>query len=136
LKALGAYEAGRMLFIGLGTGVGSALITEHVLVPLELGCLPHPRGGSLFDQLGRHARKQNGHEAWKQAAIEVVPVLREAMLADYVVLGGGNGEKVDPLPPHTRRGSNEDAIRGGFRLWEEVVEPHDQKSAHVWRVVR
>ena len=61
---------------------------------------------------------------------------RAAMLADYVVLGGGNGEKVDHLPPHTRRGSNEDAIEGGFRLWEETVEPHDRQPARVWRVVR
>jgi polyphosphate glucokinase len=136
MQALGAYEAGRMLFLGLGTGVGSALITEHVLIPLELGSLAHARGGTLFDQLGRAGRKRNGHDAWQEAVVEVLPMLREAMLADYIVLGGGNGGKVNPLPPHTRRGSNEDAIQGGFRLWEEVVEPHDQKSAHVWRVVR
>jgi polyphosphate glucokinase len=136
MQALGAYQSGRMLFLGLGTGVGSALITEHVLIPLELGCLPHVGGGTLVDRLGRAARKRDGHSAWQGAVVEAVPTLRTAMLADYVVLGGGNGEKVEPLPPFTRRGSNDDAMRGGFRLWEEIVEPHDQKSADVWRVVR
>jgi polyphosphate glucokinase len=136
MQALGAYESGRMLFLGLGTGVGSALITEHVLIPLELGSLPHVRGGTIFDQLGRAARKEHGHTAWQDAVFEITPVLRAAMSADYVVLGGGNGAKVDPLPPHTRRGSNRDAIAGGLRLWEEIVEPHDQKSDRVWRVVR
>lgn len=136
MQALGAYESGRMLFLGLGTGVGSALITEHVLVPLELGSLTHPRGGTIAEHLGRAARRRTGPVVWEEAVREIVPVLREALLAEYVVLGGGNGAKVDPLPPHTRRGSNADAIEGGFRLWEETVEPHDQKSARVWRVVR
>ena len=135
MQALGAYDSGRMLFLGLGTGVGSALITEHVLIPLELGALPHMRGGTLFEQLGRAARKKNA-TAWQEAIEEITPVLREAFSADYVVLGGGNGSKVDPLPALTRRGSNEDAIKGGFRLWEELVEPHDRQSARVWRVVR
>ena len=136
MQALGAYESGRMLFLGLGTGVGSALITEHVLVPLELGSLPYAGGGTLADHLGRAARKLYGHAVWQQAVVDVTPKLRAAMAADYVVLGGGNGEKVEQLPPHTRRGSNHDAMEGGFRLWEETVEPHDQEPARVWRVVR
>jgi polyphosphate glucokinase len=135
MQALGAYESGRMLFLGLGTGVGSTLITEHVLIPLELGMLPHMRGGTLFERLGRAARKKNP-DAWQEAVAEITPVLREAFSADYVVLGGGNGAKVDPLPELARRGSNEDAIKGGFRLWEEFVEPHDRQSERVWRVVR
>ena len=136
MQALGAYESGRMLFLGLGTGVGSALISEHVLVPLELGSLPHMRGGAIVDHLGRAALKEHGLEAWQGAVAEIVPVLRSAFSADYVVLGGGNGRKVDPLPPCTRRGGNEDAITGGFRLWEEFVEPHDRRAERVWRVVR
>lgn len=136
MQALGAYESGRMLFLGLGTGVGSTLITEHVLVPLELGSLPHVRGGTVFGHLGNAARKARGDQAWQTAVAEIVPVLREAFSADYVVLGGGNAKRVDPLPPHTRRGGNRDAIEGGFRLWEEVVEPHDRKAERVWRVVR
>jgi polyphosphate glucokinase len=136
LQALGAYDSGRMLFLGLGTGVGSALVTEHVLVPLELGSLPHPRGDTLFQQLGRDGLKRLGLQAWQQAIVEVVPMLREAFLADYVVLGGGNAKKVDPLPENTRRGGNEDAFTGGLRLWEETIEPHDRVPARVWRVVR
>jgi polyphosphate glucokinase len=136
MQALGAYDSGRMLFLGLGTGVGSALITEHVLIPLELGSLPHVRPGTIVEHLGRAARREHGHGAWQSAVLEITPVLREAFSADYVVLGGGNARKVDPLPPHTRRGGNHDAIEGGFRLWEEVVEPHDRQSERVWRVVR
>ena len=136
LQALGAYDAGRMLFIGLGTGVGSALVTEHVLVPLEVGNLQHPGGGTIFDWLGRDGMKRIGMAAWQQAIVEVIPMLREAFLSDYVVLGGGNAKKVDPLPPSTRRGGNSDAFLGGLRLWEETVEPHDRVPAQVWRVVR
>jgi polyphosphate glucokinase len=136
MQALGAYERGRMLFIGLGTGVGSAIVTEHVLVPLELGALPHMFGGTLFERLGRAGLKKDGYDAWLRAVTTIVPVLREAFAADYVVLGGGNAKKVDPLPDHTRRGSNEDAFIGGFRLWEELIEPHDRQPPQVWRVVR
>jgi polyphosphate glucokinase len=136
MQALGAYRFGRMLFLGLGTGVGSALVTEHVVVPLELGCLPHPMGGTIADRLGRDGFAAHGKTAW-QAAVEVVtPVLKSALAADYVVLGGGNADEVDPLPPDTTRGGNEDAFAGGFRLWEEVVEPHDRRAPRVWRVVR
>ena len=136
LQALGAYRSGRMLFLGLGTGVGSALVSEHVLVPLELGCLPHPSGGMLVDRLGRAARREHGHAVWQEDVLAVVPALREALSSDYVVLGGGNGRKVDPLPAMTYRGGRHDAFEGGFRLWEEYVEPHDAAPPPVWRVVR
>src|SRR5688500_1745370 len=136
LQALGAYRSGRMLFLGLGTGVGSAVVSEHVLVPLELGCLPHPRGGTLVDHLGRAARRQQGHAAWQAGVVEIVPLLREAMASDYVVLGGGNGRKIERLPPLTYHGRRDDAVDGGVRLWEEYVEPHDAEAPPVWRVVR
>jgi polyphosphate glucokinase len=136
MQALGAYQSGRMLFLGLGTGVGSTLISEHVVIPLELGSLPHMRGGTVVSHLGRAARKATGDAAWQAAVADIIPVLRAAFSADYVVLGGGNARKVDPLPADTRLGGNRDAIEGGFRLWEEVVEPHDRQSARVWRVVR
>jgi polyphosphate glucokinase len=136
MQALGAYQGGRMLFVGLGTGVGSALITEHVVVPLELGSLPHPMGATIAEQVGRSGLKRHGREVWQQAVTAVLPTLREALLADYVMLGGGNARKVDPLPADTRRGGNHDAFTGGFRLWEETVEPHDRAAAPVWRIVR
>jgi polyphosphate glucokinase len=136
MQALGGYDGGRMLFLGLGTGVGSALVTEHVIVPLELGCLPYGPGETLFDRLGAAGLETHGEEAWRAAVVEVARMLREAFTADYVLFGGGNATRVDPLPADMRRGGNEDAFAGGFRLWEELVEPHDRQSAPAWRVVR
>ena len=105
-------------------------------MPLELGGLPYGEREILFDRLGRKGLEHYGEDAWQLAVTEVVNALREAFSADYVVLGGGNAERVRTLPPCTRRGGNEDAFTGGFRLWEELVEPHDQQPARVWRVVR
>ncbi len=138
LQALGGYEGGRMLFLGLGTGVGSALVSEHVVVPLELGCLPYggTEGETLADRIGRAGLQTYGYAAWQNAVEGIVDVLRKAFSAEYVVLGGGNAKKVDPLPPHARRGGNDDAFTGGLRLWEEMVEPHDRRPPRVWRVVR
>ena len=136
MQALGAYDGGRMLFLGLGTGLGSALVTEHVVVPLELGNLPAPGGGTIFDKVGRHALKGNGRRQWIGDVHAIAAALRAAFVSDYVVLGGGNAKLVDPLPPAARRGGNEDAFRGGFRLWDEIVEPHDREPHRVWRVVR
>jgi polyphosphate glucokinase len=136
MQALGAYDSGRMLFLGLGTGIGSALVTEHVVIPLELGSLPHTAGGTISERLGREGLATSGKQAWQTALAAITPILREALAADYIVLGGGNAREVDPLPPDTRRGGNDDAFTGGFRLWEEVVEPHDRRPPLVWRVVR
>jgi polyphosphate glucokinase len=135
MQALGAFDGGRMLFLGLGTGVGSALVTEHVVVPLELGELPYPTGGTLTRSLGRQAFEERGAGRWQQVIAEVVPALRRAFAADYVVLGGGLAAHVDPLPPRTRRGQNDDAVIGGERLWREIIEPHDQGPSSFWRVV-
>lgn len=136
MQALGAYEGGRMLFLGLGTGLGSALITEHVIVPLELGNLYLDDGRRLSECLGLRGLETNGMERWMRDVHMAAAVLHTSFVADYVVLGGGNAERVDPLPEHARRGANEDAFIGGFRLWEEFVEPHDREPHRVWRVVR
>lgn len=136
MQALGAYDGGRMLFLGLGTGLGSALVTEHVIVPLELGSLRLQNGHTIAERLGRDGLRVHGFEVWMADLREAVRLLRAALLADYIVLGGGNAETVDPLPTGTRRGGNEDACTGGFRLWEEIVEPHDREPHHAWRVVR
>jgi polyphosphate glucokinase len=135
MQALGAYDGGRMLFLGLGTGLGSALVSEHVVVPLELGNLPFGDGERISRRVGRQALKSRGLEQWRRDVTEVTAVLRKAFLADYIVLGGGNAKHVRPLPEGTRRGGNEDAIEGGFRLWEELVEPHDREPEAVWRVI-
>jgi polyphosphate glucokinase len=136
LQALGAYDGGRMLFLGLGTGLGSALVTEHVVVPLELGNLPSRRGGTLAGRVGRAALEKYGKERWRADVLDTVSVLRESFVADYVALGGGNVKHVGPLPRNTRRGGNHDAFTGGFRLWDQIVEPHDREPHRVWRVVR
>jgi polyphosphate glucokinase len=136
MQALGGYNSGRMLFVGLGTGVGSALVTEHVVVPLEIGSLPHMFGGTIVDHLGREGLARHGEARWQEAIQEITPALLDAFTADYVLLGGGNAKKVHPLPPRTQRGHNDDAFSGGFRLWEETIEPHDRPAPRVWRVVR
>ena len=135
MQALGAYDNGRMLFLGLGTGVGSTLIADHVIVPLELGCMPY-RNKQLWEHLGKDGLEESGERDWLQKVNEMTEALRCAFAADEVVLGGGNAERIATLPPHTRRGGNHDAFVGGVRLWEEAVEHHDRPPSHVWRVVR
>ena len=135
LQALGAYQDRRMLFLGLGTGLGAALVTERVAVPLELGELPYDGDGTLMDRLGHHAIARDGVESWAAVIHDVVPRLQRAFLADYVVLGGGNVARLDRLPPHTARGNNDDAMHGGVLLWREIVEPHDRDASPFWRVV-
>jgi polyphosphate glucokinase len=117
MQALGSYEDGRMLFLGLGTGLGSVLIADHVVVPLELGQLLYKDGEMLGDILGDRGFKRLGKKSWRRVVKEVVPILMGAFLADYVVLGGGNGKKLKGLPVGTRLGHNLTAFRGGFRLW-------------------
>ena len=136
MQALGAYDGGRMLFLGLGTGLGSALVTEHVVIPLELGNLPFGNGDTMFDRLGRGALAAHGVARWSEDVHQVGGILRSAFAADYVVIGGGNAKEVETLPEATRRGGNEDAFTGGFRLWEEAVALPDEGPHRVWRVVR
>lgn len=126
MQALGSYDGGRMLYLGLGTGLGSALIAEKVIVPLELGQVPYRRGATLGEVLGRRGLRRLGRRAWARRVLDVVPRLTSATLADYVVLGGGNAKKLSSLPPGARLGHNLTAFRGGFRLWSvEDVPTHD-----------
>jgi polyphosphate glucokinase len=136
LQALGGYEGGRMLFLGLGIGLGTALISEHVAIPLELGCLLSTNGQPIHERLGKQGLETLGEKAWVQAVHEAVGQLQRAYVADYILLGGGKAERVDPLPRPARRGGNEDALRGGFMLWEEQIIPHDRQVAETWRVIR
>lgn len=119
MQALGSYEGGRMLFLGLGTGLGTALIYNDFLLPMELGHLPYKKGLTFEDYVGQAGLKRLGRRKWKQAVFDVVERLRAAFLADYVVLGGGNAKKLDELPPACRLGDNKNAFRGGFRLWDK-----------------
>ncbi len=117
MQALGSYEGGRMLFLGLGTGLGSALIADKVIVPLELGRLTTADGKTLGEVLGRAGLERLGKGDWRTAVREWVATLMAAFVVDHVVLGGGNAKHVKELPPGTRLGHNQTAFRGGFRLW-------------------
>jgi polyphosphate glucokinase len=117
MQAIGSYEGGRMFFLGLGTGLGSALIVDGIVEPLELGHLPF-RKRTFEDYMSRSAREKRGKKKWKAAVFEAVEQLTAAMEPDDVVLGGGGAEELDELPPGCRRGGNDNAFVGGFRLWE------------------
>jgi polyphosphate glucokinase len=136
MQALGGYDGGRMLFLGLGTGLGSALVADRVVVPLELGGLPIGPDEILSDRLGKRGLDRLGEAAWKEAVWQTALGLRGAFAADVVLIGGGNAERLDALPEGVRRGGNDDAFRGGFRLWEEYVAPHDPGTDYTWRIVR
>lgn len=120
MQALGCYSGGRMLFLGLGTGLGSTLILDEVVVPLELGQLRHSRTQTLEDVLGKRALKRLGEKKWEQAVHQAIANLHKAFVADYIVIGGGNAKKVKRLPKGTRRGSNRYAFHGGIRLWQKA----------------
>lgn len=119
MQALGSYEGGRMLFLGLGTGLGSAMILDGVVVPLELGELRYSLTETLEERVSKHALKKHGQSKWEKAVHEVVEDLRRAFVTDYIVLGGGNAKKLKKLPDGARRGANENAFYGGLRLWGE-----------------
>jgi predicted NBD/HSP70 family sugar kinase len=144
MQALGSYEGGRMLFLGLGTGLGSALVAENAVVPLELGNLPHPDGGTLGEVLGKKGLDRLGKDKWADAVKRAVAALAEAFVADYVVVGGGNAKKLRGLPPSVRVGHNLTAFRGGLRLWNiedlptlaaDGAHPAQPRPPADWRVL-
>jgi polyphosphate glucokinase len=145
MQALGSYEGGRMLFLGLGTGLGSALIAENAIIPLELGQLPHSKDGeTLGAVLGKKGLDRLGKEAWVEAVKDVVAALMAAFVVDYLVLGGGNAKKVKGLPPSVRLGHNLTAFRGGQRLWNiehvptlsaEGDQAETPRPPSEWRVI-
>lgn len=117
MQALGSYEGGKMLFLGLGTGLGSALVVDGVVVPMELGHLPF-RKQTFEDYVGERGRDRLGKKRWEKAVAQTVERLSAALEPDYVVLGGGNAKKLKELPPNTRLGRNDNAFVGAFRLWD------------------
>ena len=122
MQALGAYRGGKMLFLGLGTGLGSALIVDQQLVPLELAHLPY-RKGTFEDYVGLRGLDAHGKKKWRGFVADVVERLVHALLAEDVVLGGGNARLLKSLPPGCRLGRNADAFAGGFRLWDRARRP-------------
>jgi polyphosphate glucokinase len=119
MQALGSYEGGRMLFLGLGTGLGSALIVDGALEPMELAHLPYKKGRTYEEYVGIAGLNRLGKKKWRRSVADVVSQLKTALQADYVVLGGGNAKQLKKAPPGARLGDNNNAFRGGFRLWEK-----------------
>ena len=119
MQALGSYQDGRMLFLGLGTGLGSAMIVDGILEPMELAHLPYRKERTYEDYLGLRGLHRLGKKKWREQVARVVDTLRTALEADEVVLGGGNAKLLKDLPPHCRLGDNANAFAGGFRLWQE-----------------
>ncbi len=143
MQAVGSYAGRRMLFLGLGTGLGSTLITENVIVPLELGELPYGSGERLGAMVGRRGLKRIGKREWRRVVTDMVDSFLRAFVADYVVLGGGNAKLLKELPSGARLGHNLTAFRGGFRLWHladiRTLDPEGEAPAKTatinWRVV-
>jgi polyphosphate glucokinase len=119
MQALGSYEGGRMLFLGLGTGLGSAMIVNGTLEPMELAHLIYKHGKTYEDYLGLRGLERSGKKKWRKDVAKITKRLKTALEADYVVLGGGNSKKLKELPPGARLGNNLNAFLGGFRLWEQ-----------------
>ena len=132
MQALGSYRGGRMLFLGLGTGLGSAMAWSKTLMPLELGDLPY-RDGKIIEQfLGKPGLARLGLRSWKSEVRHAVQQLKRSFIADYVVLGGGNAKRFDTtLPEGIELGNNRNAYLGGIRLWETEGRTGKKK----WRVI-
>lgn len=122
MQAIGSYRGGRMLFLGLGTGLGSTLVVDDVVVPMELGHMPYRRDSTFEEHVGQAGLDRMGKKEWRETVHDVVRRLRDAFLVDYVVLGGGNSKKLKELPEGAILGGNENAFTGGFRMWEEGLD--------------
>ena len=118
MQALGSYRRGKLLFLGIGTGLGSALVVDGSVEPLELAHLPYRKGRTFEDYVGRRGLQRLGRKRWRKHVFTVVGLLRAAILAEDVVLGGGNARFLKRLPAGTRLGGNAYAFKGGFALWK------------------
>jgi len=121
MQALGSYEGGRMLFLGLGTGLGTTFIIDKTIAPMELAHLPYRKGHTFEDYVGERGLVRLGRRRWERAVHDVTARLKAALVADYAVIGGGNSKKLEELPPGGRLGNNANAFTGGFRLWQDYA---------------
>ena len=128
MQAIGSYEGGRMLFLGLGTGLGSAMIVDGVVAPMELAHLPYKKGRSYEDYVGAAGLERLGGKKWRRTVNEVVNQLSTLLETDYVVIGGGNARKLKRLPKNARLGSNDFAFLGGFRVWQRASPSASARS--------
>jgi len=130
LQALGSYRGGRMLFLGLGTGLGSTLVLRDIVFPLELGDLPYCDDRIIEDFLGKPGIAELGEKEWERLVMGAVAQLKKAFIADYVVLGGGNTKKLSELPKGAEQGHNRNAYLGGIRLWQ--TDPRTRQAK--WKI--
>jgi polyphosphate glucokinase len=119
MQAIGSYQGGRMLFLGLGTGLGSAMIVDGIVEPMELAHMHYKKGRTYEDDVGDRGRRRLGAKKWRRVVRKVVETLRTVLEADYVVLGGGNARKLKKMPKGARLGNNDFAFLGGFRMWRK-----------------
>jgi polyphosphate glucokinase len=129
MQALGSYQGGRMLFLGLGTGLGSALVANGTLEPLELAHLPYRDNRTYEDFVGLRGMKRLGKKKWRKHVARVVALLKFGLQVDYVMLGGGQTKYLKELPPGVRLGTNAHAAQGGVRIWEELEPRHPRRLA-------
>ena len=122
MQALGGYQGGRMLFLGIGTGLGSAMIFDGVVIPLELAHLPYRKGRTYEEYVGLAGLELRGVKRWRKSVLDVIERLRAALVCDSVLLGGGNAKLMKDLPDHVILGANSNAIDGGIKLWQDVSE--------------
>jgi polyphosphate glucokinase len=121
MQALGGYKGGHMLFLGTGTGLGSTLIYDGTVIPLELAHLPYKKGRTYEDYIGLSGLQLRGKKRWRRSVLDIINRLQAAFICDYVLLGGGNARMMKGLPPHVILGANSNAIDGGIRLWDNAV---------------
>jgi polyphosphate glucokinase len=123
MQALGGYKGGRLLFLGIGTGLGSAMIFDGVVIPLELAHLPYRKDRTYEDYVGLRGLERRGAERWRKSVLDVIERLRAALICDSVLLGGGNAKLMKDLPSHVVLGANSNAIDGGIKLWQDISDP-------------
>ena len=131
MQALGSFRGGRMLFLGLGTGLGSTLIWDTNVLPLELGDLPYGNGHIIEEYLGKSGLKRLGEKRWQREVLRAVLSLKKSLIADYVVLGGGSAKKLEALPEGVELGHNRNAFLGGVRLWQ--IDPRTRRPK--WQIL-
>ncbi len=136
MQALGGYKGGRMLFLGLGTGLGSAMVFDGIVIPLELAHLPYKKGRTYEEYIGDNGLELRGKKRWRKSVLDIMARLQAAMVCDYVLIGGGNAKLMKNLPGHVVIGSNSNAITGGIKLWEDAVPttPADSPAKAAVRV--
>jgi len=129
MQALGGYKGGRMLFLGIGTGLGSAMIFDGVVIPLELAHLPYKKGRTYEEYIGLAGLQRRGEERWRKSVLDIVERLQAGLICDSVLLGGGNAKLMKGLPSHVILGANSNAIDGGIKLWQDVPDPATATSS-------